>query len=48
MSRHSPANRWKLGPPSHLEVMLFWIVGMATTILSGGVAIYVIQFDLGH
>jgi hypothetical protein len=27
-------------PPSQLEVTLFWIVGLTTTILSGAVAIY--------
>jgi hypothetical protein len=27
-------------PPSQLEVVVFWIVGIVITILSGGVAIY--------
>jgi hypothetical protein len=27
-------------PPSQLEVVAFWIVGIVITILSGGVAIY--------
>jgi hypothetical protein len=38
----------KLGPPSQLEVVLFWIVGMVTTILSGGVAIYASHYHLWH
>ena len=48
MPRRSPANWWKLGPPSHLEVVIFWIVGMVTAILSGGVAIYASQSHLWH
>jgi hypothetical protein len=42
----SAAKSRKLGPPSQLEVVLFWIVGMVTTILSGGVAIYASHFHL--
>ena len=36
MPRRSGANWRKLGPPSHLEVIGFWIVGIVTTIASGG------------
>jgi hypothetical protein len=36
----------KLGPPSQLEIVLFWTVGLATTILSGAVAIYASHFHL--
>jgi hypothetical protein len=42
----SAANSRKLGPPSQVEVVLFWIVGMVTTILSGGVAIYASHYHL--
>jgi hypothetical protein len=42
----SAANLRKLGPPSQLEVVLFWIVGLVTTILSGGVAIYASHYHL--
>jgi hypothetical protein len=42
------ANLKRLGPPSQLEVVLFWIVGMVTTILSGGVAIYADHYHLWH
>jgi hypothetical protein len=42
------ANLKRLGPPSRLEVVLFWIVGMVTTILSGGVAIYADHYHLWH
>ena len=42
----SVAKSRKLGPPSQLEVVLFWIVGMVTTILSGGVAIYASHYHL--
>jgi hypothetical protein len=48
MPRRAPANSKWLGPPSQLEVVLFWIVGMTTTILSGGVAIYASHFHLWH
>jgi hypothetical protein len=27
-------------PPSQLEIVVFWIVGIVVTILSGGVATY--------
>ena len=27
-------------PPSQLEVVVFWVIGIVVTILSGGVAIY--------
>jgi len=33
-------------PPSQLEVVLFWIVGLVTTILSGAVAIYASHYHL--
>jgi hypothetical protein len=33
-------------PESQLEVVLFWIVGMVTTILSGAVAIYADHYHL--
>jgi hypothetical protein len=36
----------KLNPPSQLEVVLFWIVGLVTTILSGAVAIYAIHYHI--
>jgi hypothetical protein len=42
----SATNSRKLGPPSQLEVVLFWIVGMVTTIASGGVAIYASHYHL--
>ena len=42
----SATNSRKLGPPSQLEVVLFWIVGMVTTIVSGGVAIYASHYHL--
>jgi hypothetical protein len=42
----SAANSRKLAPPSQLEVVLFWIVGLVTTILSGGVAIYASHYHL--
>jgi hypothetical protein len=42
----SATNSRKLGPPSQLEVVLFWIVGMVTTILSGAVAIYADHYHL--
>jgi hypothetical protein len=29
-----------MGPPSELEIFLFWTVGIVITILSGAVAIY--------
>jgi hypothetical protein len=48
MPRRSPANSKKLGPPSQLEIVLFWIVGMVMTIFSGGVAIYASHFHLWH
>jgi hypothetical protein len=44
----SAAKSWKLGPPSQLEVVLFWIVGLVTTILSGAVAIYADHYHLWH
>jgi hypothetical protein len=36
------SNLWPvpMPPPSQLEVIVFWIVGIVITILSGGVAIY--------
>jgi hypothetical protein len=46
MPRRSTAHSKKFGPPSQLEVVLFWIVGMVTTIASGGVAIYASHFHL--
>jgi hypothetical protein len=33
-------------PPSQLEVLLFWTVGIVITIFSGGVAIYASHFRL--
>jgi hypothetical protein len=27
-------------PPNKIEIVVFWVVGIAVTILSGGVAIY--------
>jgi hypothetical protein len=42
----SVAKSRKLGPPSQLEVVLFWIVGMVTTIASGAVAIYASHYHL--
>jgi hypothetical protein len=33
-------------PPSQLEVVLFWIVGLTTTICSGAVAIYASHYHL--
>jgi hypothetical protein len=36
----------KLGPPSQLEIVLFWIVGLVTTVISGGVAIYASHYHL--
>jgi hypothetical protein len=33
-------------PPSQLEVAVFWIVGIAITILSGGIAIYASHYRL--
>jgi hypothetical protein len=43
---YSVARTRKLGPPSQLEVVLFWIVGMVTTIASGAVAIYASHYHL--
>ena len=48
MPRRSEANWRKLGPPSQLEVIVFWIVGIVTTIASGGVAIYASHHHLWH
>jgi hypothetical protein len=48
MPRRSPANSKRLGPPSQLEVVLFWIVGTVVTIASGGVAIYADHYHLWH
>jgi hypothetical protein len=42
----SAANSRKLGPPSQIEVVLFWIVGLVTTVLSGAVAIYASNYHL--
>jgi hypothetical protein len=42
----SAAKSRKLNPPSQLEVVLFWIVGLTTTILSGAVAIYASHYHL--
>jgi hypothetical protein len=42
----SAAKARKFNPPSQLEVVLFWIVGMVTTILSGAVAIYASHYHL--
>jgi hypothetical protein len=42
----SAAKSRKLNPPSQLEVVLFWIVGLVTTILSGAVAIYASHYHL--
>jgi hypothetical protein len=36
----------KLAPPSQVEIVLFWIVGMVTTIASGAVAIYASHYHL--
>jgi hypothetical protein len=33
-------------PPSRLEIVLFWSVGIAITIASGAVAIYATHFHL--
>jgi hypothetical protein len=48
MPRGSPANSKRLGPPSQLEFVLFWIVGTVVTIASGGVAIYADHYHLWH
>jgi hypothetical protein len=48
MPHRSPANSKGLGPPSQLEVVLFWIVGTVVTIASGGVAIYADHYHLWH
>jgi hypothetical protein len=48
MPRRSSTNSKWPGPPSELEVVLFWIVGTVVTISSGGVAIYASQFHLWH
>jgi hypothetical protein len=37
--RHLDENH-RMPPPSQLEVVAFWIVGIVITILSGGLAIY--------
>jgi hypothetical protein len=42
------AQTQKASTPSQLEVVLFWIVGMVTTIVSGGVAIYASHYHLWH
>jgi CspA family cold shock protein len=46
MPRGSPANSKRPGPPSQLEVVLFWIAGTVVTIASGGVAIYADHYHL--
>jgi hypothetical protein len=33
-----------LPPPSQLEVVMFWTAGLVIAILSGAIAIYVINF----
>jgi hypothetical protein len=33
-------------PPSELEVVLFWTVGIVVTIFAGGVMVYAINFHL--
>jgi hypothetical protein len=48
MPRRSPANSKRLGPPSQLEFVLFWIVGTVVAIASGGVAIYADHYHLWH
>jgi hypothetical protein len=33
-------------PPSQLEVVVFWVIRIVVTILSGGVAIYASHYHL--
>jgi hypothetical protein len=43
-ARRVAMNIARLPPPSRLELLLFWTAGFVIAILSGAVAIYVINF----